>query len=40
MSYYVPGARKIRGQRITLGDRVRMWRKRRERAKEMIWPWH
>lgn len=36
--YYVPGAGKIKGQRITLVDRFRMWKRRRERMREMIWP--
>lgn len=33
MMYYVPGARKITGQRVTIADRLRMRkaRKRRER---------
>lgn len=37
MYYYVPGAGKIKGQRITLADRFRMWRKRRQRRKELVW---
>lgn len=32
-TYYCPGARKIRGQRITLADRIRMARARRRREK-------
>ena len=37
-TYYVPGSRRIsRGQRITIVDRVRMWKKRRERRKELVW---
>lgn len=35
MYYYVPGARVIRGQRITIADRIRM-RKARKR-KERMW---
>lgn len=27
--YYVPGARKIKGQRMTLADRFRRWKRRR-----------
>lgn len=35
--YWVPGARKIKGQRLTLRDRYGMWKKRREREKELVW---
>lgn len=39
--YYCPGSARIsKGQRITLADRIRMWKRRRERMKEMIYPWH
>lgn len=35
MTYYVPGARKIRGQRITLADRWRMRKARKRRAMQL-----
>jgi len=35
--YYCPGAGKIRGMKLTLGDRFRMWRKRRERMKTLTY---
>lgn len=31
--YYGPGSRRVRGQRVTLMDRIRMWRKRREKIR-------
>ena len=34
-TYYVPGSRKIHGQKLTLADRIRM-RKARKR-KERMW---
>lgn len=34
MWYYVPGSGKIRGQRITLADRIRMRKARKARGKE------
>lgn len=34
-TYYVPGSRKMHGQRITIADRIRM-RKARKR-KERMW---
>lgn len=33
--YYCPGAGKIRGQRVTLADRIRMRRARKK--KERMW---
>ena len=33
-TYYCPGAGKIRGQRITIADRIRMRKARRARGKE------
>lgn len=33
--YYCPGAGKIRGQRVTLADRIRMRRARKKR--ERMW---
>ena len=33
--YYVPGARKIKGQRLTIADRIRMRRARKRR--ERMW---
>lgn len=36
-TYYVPGARRIKGQRLTLRDRFGMWKKRRQRMKELVW---
>lgn len=35
--YYCPGAGKIRGMKLTLADRIRMWRKRRERMKTLTY---
>ena len=37
-TYWVPGARKINGQRLTLRDRYGMWKRRRQRMKEYVWP--
>ena len=34
MMYYVPGAGKIKGQKITLADRLRMRRARKKRRRE------
>lgn len=34
MFYYVPGAGLIKGQRITLADRIRMRKARKRRGKE------
>jgi hypothetical protein len=34
MWYYAPGSGKIRGQRITLADRIRMRKARKARGKE------
>lgn len=34
MFYYCPGAGKIRGQRVTIADRIRMRRARKARGKE------
>ena len=34
--YYCPGARKIRGQRLTIMDRIRMRRARRKRERMVI----
>ena len=38
--YYAPGAGKIKGQRITLLDRIRMRKRRRQRMKEWVYPWY
>jgi hypothetical protein len=37
-SYYCPGSRKIRGQRVTIADRIRMRkaRKKRERGWKVL----
>lgn len=35
--YYCPAAGKIRGQRITLADRIRMRKARKRRERMMIW---
>lgn len=29
-TYYVPGAHKIKGQRVTLAARFRLWKRRRK----------
>lgn len=34
--YYVPGARKIKGQRLTIADRIRMRKARRKRERTVI----
>jgi len=34
--YYVPGARKIKGQRLTIMDRIRMRRARKRRERMML----
>lgn len=36
-TYWVPGARKIKGQRLTLRDRWGLWRRRKQREKELVW---
>ena len=36
MYYYCPGARKIRGQRLTIADRIRMRRAHKRRRKEWL----
>ena len=33
-TYYVPGSRKIHGQRLTLADRIRMRKARKRRERE------
>ena len=38
--YYVPGARRIKGQRLTIADRIGIWKRNRRLRKEMIWPWN
>ena len=38
--YYCPGSGKIKAHRCTLKERYQMWKKRRQRMKEMIWPWN
>lgn len=37
-TYYVPGARRIKGQRLTIRDRIGMWKRRRRQRKEFVWP--
>ena len=32
--YYCPGARKIKGQRLSIADRIRMRRARKRRGRE------
>jgi len=39
-TYYVQGARRIKGQRLTMLDRIRILQRNKRRRKEMIWPWH
>jgi hypothetical protein len=34
MFYYCPGSGRIRGQRVTIADRIRMRRARKARGKE------
>lgn len=34
--YYCPGARKIRGQRLTIADRIRMRRARKRREMRLL----
>ena len=36
-TYYCPNAGKIKGMKLTLRDRFGMWRKRRQRRKELVW---
>lgn len=36
MYYYCPGSRKIRGQRLTIADRIRMRRAQKRRRKEWL----
>ena len=33
-TYYCPGSRKIKGQRVTIADRLRMRRARKRRERE------
>ena len=33
-TYYCPGAKKIRGRRVTIADRIRMRKARKRREKE------
>lgn len=34
ITYYCPGAKKIRGQKVTIADRIRMRKARKRREKE------
>ena len=38
--YYCPGSGRIKGQKITLMDRIRMRKRRRQRMKELVYPWY
>ncbi len=35
-TYYCPGAKMIRGQRVTIADRIRMRKARKRRGKEWL----
>lgn len=37
--YYCPGAGKIKGHRLTLVERFKLWQGKRKRAKEMRFYW-
>ena len=39
-TYYCPNSGMIKAHRCTLVERYKLWKRRRERMKEMIWPWH
>ena len=35
--YYCPGSRRVKAHRCTLVERFQMWRRARQRRRELVW---